>query len=64
MEKGTKMNLSYPVDLFGFSIHMVNCDDKDKLLQDITEDSSREVCIVNSRKKCSQNYAEKFTEKI
>ena len=33
---------------------MVNCDDKDKLLQDITEDSSREVCIVNSRKKCSK----------
>ena len=48
------MNLSYPIDLFGFSIHMVNCDDKDKLFQDITEDSSREVCIVNSRKNCSK----------
>ena len=48
------MNLSYPIDLFGFSIHMVNCDDKDKLLQDITEDSSREVCIVISRKNCSK----------
>ena len=57
------MSLSYPVDLFGFSIQMVNCDDKDKILQDITEDSSREVCIVNSKELCSKLRGE-FTKKI